>query len=200
MKYQVTTKATVEPITLDEARKHLRVEPFGYPLVHPDDDYIQVAITSAREWCENYLQKALATQTVTVKLSEFADKIELPLSPVQSVTSVTYLDRSNVLQTLSTSIYYVDYFDNAIYLEPGQYYPPVSFRENSITIQYVSGYTGTTGVNVLPSPIKSAMFLLIGSAYENRQEDYASSTKVTFNSLPMGVYNLLQSYRLNLGV
>lgn len=200
MKYQVSTQITTEPITLSEARTHLRIEPFGYPLAHPDDDYVKMLISSARAWSEQYLQKALATQTITVKLSEFAEKIELPVGPVQTVSSIKYLDRNNALQTLSTSIYYVDYFENAILLEPGQSFPAVSFRENSITIEYVAGYTGSTGAIVLPKPITAAMLLLIGSGYENRQEDIAGTTKATFNSLPMGVYNLLQPYRVNLGV
>ena len=195
MKYQVTTQVTTEPITLNEARTHLRIEPFGYPLRHPDDDFITtLLIPSARAWAELYLNKALATQTITVKLSEFSERIDLPVGPAQTVSSVKYLDRNNALQTLSTSVYYVDYFENAIFLEQGQTFPAVSFRENSITIEYVAGYT------TLPAPIKAAMLLLIGNGYENRQEDIAGTTKATFNSLPMGVYNLLQPYRVNLGV
>ena len=197
MKYQVTTQVATEPISLEEAMQHLRIEAYGYPQKHPDEDYILSLITSAREWCERYTQKALATQTITVKLTEFSNKMVMPIGPMQSVSSIKYLDRNNALQTLATNNYYVDTYSNSILLEPGSTFPAVSLRENSIVIEYIAGYAGT---NVLPTPIKSAMLLLIGSGYENRQEDYAASTKVTFNSLPMGVYNLLQPYRVAMGV
>jgi uncharacterized phiE125 gp8 family phage protein len=126
----------------------------------------------------------------------------LPLAPVQSVVSVKYYDTSNVLQTLDSSFYYVDYFDSVIYLEVNKTWPNTVTREIAVIIEYVAGYTKTVGTNLLPlpNPIKSAMFLLIGSLYENRQEDMLSTSRVSFNSLPMGVYNLLQSYRLGLGV
>jgi uncharacterized phiE125 gp8 family phage protein len=202
MKYKITTQVTSEPITLSEARSHLRIEPFGYPLAHPDDSDITLIISSAREWCEQYIRRALATQTVTMSLSKFENAIELPLAPVQSVVSVKYYDTSNVLQTLDSSFYYVDYFDSVIYLEVNKTWPNTVTREIAVIIEYVAGYTKTVGTNLLPlpNPIKSAMFLLIGSLYENRQEDMLSTSRVSFNSLPMGVYNLLQSYRLGLGV
>lgn len=203
MKYKITTQVTEEPISLEDAMKHLRVEPFGYPLCHPDEEYISSLISVSREWCEQYIRRALATQTVTLALSEFPiDGIRLPLLPIQSVTSINYLDKNNALQTFSSANYYVDYFDGVIYLDEGASWPEISLRENSIMINYVAGYTATTGENLtpLPNPIRAAIMLMIGSFYENRQEDQLGSTKVTFNSLPMGVYNLLQPYRLNLGV
>ena len=54
MKYQIKTQITTEPVSLNEARTHLRIEPFGYPLCHPDDAYVQTLISVARGWCEQY--------------------------------------------------------------------------------------------------------------------------------------------------
>jgi hypothetical protein len=43
------------------------------------------------------------------------------------------------------------------------------------------------------------MLLIVGNLYANRQEDQLGNTRISFNSLPMGVYNLIQPYRLGLG-
>jgi uncharacterized phiE125 gp8 family phage protein len=203
MKFQITSQVTSEPITLEEARDHLRIEAFGSPLAHPDDAYITSLISVAREWCEQYTRRALATQRVSVAMNEFdPNGFRLPLAPLQSVTSIKYLDKNNTLQTLSSSVYYVDYFDAAIYLEANQRWPETSTRENAILIDYIAGYTNGVSPDTypFPSPIRAAMLLLIGNWYENRQEDQLATSRASFNSLPMGVYNLLQPYRLNLGV
>lgn len=202
MKYQIKTQITEEPVSLNEARTHLRIEPFGYPLCHPDDAYIQMLVSAAREWAEQYTRRALATQTINFALNGFPEVIDLPIAPLQSVSSIKYLDINNVLQTLNTSVYYIDYFDSKIYLNSNQVWPSTSNRENSVIVEYVAGYTNEDGQNLspLPFPIKAAILLMVGSFYENRQEDQMGNARVSFNSLPLGVYNLLQPYRLNLGV
>jgi uncharacterized phiE125 gp8 family phage protein len=207
MKFRITSQVDVEPISLDEARKHLRVEPFGYPLKHPDDNYIQHLVSVSREWCEQYTRRALATQTVLVSADDFpsgesmySSAIKLPLTPLQSVTFVKYYDTDNTEQTLDPSVYYVDTFEGAIYLETSKSWPQTNGKP--ITIQYIAGYTNGESPDEypFPFPIKAAMLLLIGNYYENRQEDLVGNTRTTFNSLPTGVYNLLQPYRMNLGV
>lgn len=207
MNFRITSQIVTEPVSLSEARKHLRVEPFGSPESHPDDDYIQTLISVTREWCEQYTRRALATQTVLVSTEDFptgestySTAIKLPLAPLQSVTFIKYYDTAGVEQTLSASVYYVDTFESAIYLETNQSWPQTNGKP--VTIEYVAGYTnGESPDNYpFPYPIKAAMLLLIGNYYENRQEDVVAGTRSTFNSLPAGVYNLLQPYRLNLGV
>jgi uncharacterized phiE125 gp8 family phage protein len=207
MNFRITSQIATEPITLTDARKHLRIEAFGSPESHPDDDYIESLISVAREWCEQYTRRALATQTILASTDDFpsgdtvySTAIKLPLGPLQSVTFIKYYDTDNVLQTLSSSVYYVDYFENAIYLETNQSWPQTNGKP--ISIEYIAGYTNGESPDTYPFPfaIKAAMLLLIGNYYENRQEDLVGGTRSTFNSLPTGVYNLLQPYRAGLGV
>jgi uncharacterized phiE125 gp8 family phage protein len=202
MKYKVITPVSTEPITLEEARTHLRIEPYGSPLVHPDDDYVTALISVARDWCEKYTKKALATQTIEYSFDEFKDKIYLNIGPVQSVSSIEYLDSNGASQTLSTSVYGLDDYEGVIYLKKGQSWPTVYAQTNAITLTIVAGYTNGLSPDTYPFPfsIKAAMLLIIGNLYENRQEDQMGSTKMSFNSLPMGVYSLLQPYRQSLGV
>ncbi len=199
MGYKIITAATSEPITLAEARKHLRIEPYGSPEAHPDDSYISMLITAAREWCEQYTGRGLASQTIEMALDEFPDnEIQLPLTPVTSITSVKYVSTAGVETTISNSVYALDDYSqpNWLVLTYGSVWPDTNGGANNIKIRMVAGNTSSN----IPFPIKSAILLIIGNLYENRQEDQLATSKATFNSLPMGVYNLLQPYRLSLGV
>lgn len=197
MTYIIITDATAEPVTLEEARKHLRIEPFGDPLWHPDDAYIQMLITSARQWCEEYTGRALATKTVEIAYNDFPEgAIELPPSPVASITSVRYIDATGSEQTLGSSVYSINAYQlpNTLTLTNNNEWPETNGTDNNVKIIMV---VGASAINM---PIKSAILLMVGSLYENRSEDQLSNSKFTFNSLPLGVYNLLQPYRINLGM
>jgi uncharacterized phiE125 gp8 family phage protein len=202
MKYRVTVQPTAQPISLDEARTHLRVTPFGSPLAHPDDAYISALIAAAREWCEEYLRRALSTQTIELGLDEFPTSIELPLAPVQSVESIIYIDNAGAEQTVATSVYTLDTYNDTIELQYNQSWPATRTQDNAITVTIVVGYTNGESPDTFPfpSPIKAAMLLIIGNLYENRVQDAMSGSRLTFNSLPLGVYSLLQPYRLGLGL
>jgi len=199
MAYKIITKATVEPVTLVEARKHLRIEPFGSPSEHPDDDQVEMLITSAREWCEQYTGMALAAQTIDVAYDDFPEnEIVLPLSPTISITSVKYADTDNVEQTVSSSVYGLDDFSkpNFVVLTPDSVWPETNGGANNVKIRTVVGNAPAD----VPFAVKSAILLIVGNLYENRQEDQLATGRASFNSLPMGVFNLLQPYRINMGV
>lgn len=199
MAYKIITPATVEPITLEEARKHLRIEAFGSPLEHPDDDYINTCITVAREFCEQYLERALAAHTIQMALDDFPSQgIPIPLAPTVGITSVIYVDTDDAEQTVATSVYALDDYSepNWIVLKAGQRWPVTNQGANNVKILMTVGYAPTN----VPAPIKAAMLLIIGNQYENRQQDVLGNTRISFNSLPLGVYNLLQPYRLGMGM
>lgn len=205
MNYNVVSPITVYPITLDEARTHCRITPYGSPLEHPDDDYVTALIGMASQWVEDYLRRSIATKTIEYYINVFTQKIDLPFIPVQSIESIVYRNQDGDLITLATDVYRLkSYADSAkLNLIMGQSYPQdVSSEEGSITITMVTGYTNGESPDTypLPLPIKAAMFLIIGHLYENRQEDVLGNTRISFNSLPMGVKNLVQPYRLGLGL
>jgi uncharacterized phiE125 gp8 family phage protein len=77
----------IEPVTLSEAKRHANV------VASDDDTLITALIQAAREQVESDCSRALITQTWRLKLHEwFADWLDVPRSPLQSVTSVTYID------------------------------------------------------------------------------------------------------------
>lgn len=156
----LVTGPTTEPVTLAEARKQLELSPSD--TAH--DDHLALLIQAAREQWEHDTDSCCLTQTWRVTLPGF-DEVCLPKRPVQSITSITYYDTSNVSQTLSTDIYSLDAAARAVRLKYLQVWPTTITRWDAVTVTYVAGYTSVANV---PAIHKQAMRLLISHYFENR--------------------------------
>lgn len=179
-----TVAPTTEPLTVAEAKQHLRVRHAA------EDTLISGIISAARLMCETRLHKQLVTATWVMKMDTFprGTVIRLPRPPLQSVTSVTYLDELGASQTLSASYYDVDTYSlpGRICLRPEYSWPGTeNGRANAVTVTYVAGYGAAA---TIPPSVKSAMLLLIGHLYANRE---AVVSGVTPMELPLAVDALL---------
>jgi uncharacterized phiE125 gp8 family phage protein len=90
METTLKTAPVKEPVSIDDAKKHLRVDDD-----YTDDDSLLVSIVvDARDWVEQYLWRKLITQTWYAYLEEWpaGGYIELPFGKLQSVTAVKYTD------------------------------------------------------------------------------------------------------------
>ncbi|MCK9575660.1 MAG: head-tail connector protein [Clostridia bacterium] len=160
-----------------------------------EDTLLSALITTAREYCENFTRRALATQTVEAYLPTFpaCDRFELPFSPLQSVTSVKYKNSAGVETTMTEGTdYLVDDESNVggIILPYGYTWP--SFTEyplNAVKVRYTAGYNS---LNPLPKAIKQAMCLLIGYWYDNRSAVLTGSIS---KEMEFTVKALLNMYR-----
>src|SRR5690242_5035242 len=117
MPYQVTVQPASEPITISQAKRHLRVD-WG-----DDDAYITDLITAARQWCENGLRRALITQTLQAviqlpepvqgKLSGVVGRvgwpIELPMTAAGTLQSVTLAEIETQIATFASLTVTDDY-------------------------------------------------------------------------------------------
>lgn len=165
---QVTAPAA-EPVDRDAddgVKKHLRVTHTA------DDDYITALITVAREQVEALVNRALITQTWDLTLNAFplGRYIPIPRPPLQSVTSISYIDEDGVSNTFDSNNYFVDTSSEPgrIVLNTAADWPSESLRPAAaVTVRYVSGY-GSSGSDV-PARIKQAILMLIGHLYENRE-------------------------------
>ena len=181
---QATAPAS-EPVTLAEAKLHLRVD------FDDDDTLIAAQIASAREVVEAIARRALITQTWDLVLDAFPGVyyIDLPLPPLQSVTSVKYVDEDGNEHTFSSTYYIVD-----TYREPGRLvlasnasWPSNTLQETAgVRVRFVAGY-GDDGDDV-PAKFKQAILLLIGHYYEHRE---SVSDERSLAILPQGVRELL---------
>jgi uncharacterized phiE125 gp8 family phage protein len=161
------TEPTTEPLSVAEAKQHLRVE-------HSDDDTtIGELIVAAREYVENYLDCTLLVTQWKMTLDMFPPAIELPRSPLSSVSSydeitVTYTTDTEQMVTLSSSDYRIDRYAVPAVLRPlyGDSWPSHLADYNSIAVTFWAGY-GTASSDV-PQRIRNAMLMLITHLYENR--------------------------------
>ena len=158
-----TSDPAREPIALSDARAHLRVEE------DDEDAHIAGLIAAARDWAEGFTRRAFITQTWELHLDGFPKCIRVPRPPLQSVTSIQYVDSAGVSQTLSTSVYTVD-----TDAEPGLIYPAYSQTwpttrqiPKSVTVTFVAGY-GADPADV-PDPIRHAIKLHVSRLYEIRE-------------------------------
>jgi len=116
----------------------------------------------------------------------------LPYSPIQAVSSITYVDIGGTTQTWSSSLYDVDIYSKPGRIRPkwGETWPSIRSQMNAIAMTYTCGY-GATAASV-PAPIRQAMLLLIGHWYENR-EAVVIGNVLGFREIPIAVESLLMS-------
>ena len=165
MRVRVIQEPASEPVSLSDAKLHLRVDGSD------DDALISALIVAARQSAEHQTSRALITQTLRLTLDAFpsgSDGVELLRPPVQSISAVQYVDASGNTVTLSTTQYGVDTVSQPAWLLPvyGTAWPATRDQANAVQIDYVAGY-GTAAA--VPQAIKQWMLLAIGDMYASRE-------------------------------
>lgn len=178
----------LEPLTLAEVKAHLNVDH------NAQDGLIEsIYMRGAREHAEGYLKRALITQIWQWKRDGFgAHVLELPLSPVQTVDSIAYVDSAGVTQTWGAANYQVDVDSEPGRVSPafGYQWPLPDYRLNAVSITFTAGYGDAAAV---PAAVKSAMLLHIGRMNEYREEVI---TGTIVAEIPMGYEALMFPYRV----
>ena len=192
METTLKTEPTLEPVSLDESKQHLRID-----LDDTDsDDYVTGLITVSRIDVESILWRKLITQTWYAYLDDWpvGDYIELPFGKLQSVTAIKYTNVSAVEATWTSSEYIVgtDYLKGRVTLADGYNWPNVVlYASNPIEVESVCGY-GATRASV-PGPIKHAMKIMMAELFENREPSIVGTTYAKIDT----VNNLLAKYGLS---
>lgn len=190
---RLITPPAEEPVTLAEAKAHLRLE---HDL---DDAYVTQLIVAARQYVEKICWRALVSQTWELVLNEFpvSDYIELPKGELRSITSVTYVDANGATQTWDAANYEVDSVTIPGRIRLGYLLSwPSGSRTvwNAVTIRYVVGWANAAAV---PAPIKQAVLLLVSQLYEHRTPEVlgtiVSPVAFSFSAL-LSPYRLARFY------
>ncbi len=166
MALKLITPSAVEPITLDEAKAHIRVED------QESDVLITSLIGAAREYCEGFQNRQYITATWELWLDAWPDKdyIAIPRPPLQAVENIKYYSADNMEYTLDTADYFVDDKNEPgkVVLAYGKAWPIMPLRPaSSVAVRFVAGY-GDTAEGV-PMAVRQATMLLIGFWYDNRE-------------------------------
>lgn len=190
MKKSLVTAPTGTPISLAEAKIHLIVE-------HSDDDtLISAYISQAVEFVEQYTGLFLMPQTWRYHFDcIIGDELEIEAYNVLTVESVSHKQASGITIDLLTEVgvlgvYYIDKNSKPFRISPIDSWPEMySEGYNNFSVELISGYTDAASV---PNGIKTALYLMVGHLYRNRE----STTAVQMKTLPLGVYDFINKYRV----
>ncbi|MFZ6801932.1 head-tail connector protein [Undibacterium sp. Di24W] len=172
MSLKLYAPATLLPITLAEAKLHLRVE----MSVTDEDALITALIGAATQSAEHIMGRAVMPQKWQLMLDGFDDTLFLSMPPVSSVDSVKYINTAGTLTTLSPSVYQVvigsDYTASIVQAY-GQVWPAIRSQPEAVQIIFSTGYADAASV---PELIKSWIKLCLGALYENRELESGKQT------------------------
>lgn len=207
VKLNLITAPLSEPVTLTEAKAHLRLE------TTLDDIYVTSLITAARMYTEGTTWRALINQVWELVMDGFPGcypslwvtpstryvtdrEIELPrgdISPVGADLTVKYDDNTGAEQTFASSNYIVDATPMArLVLKSTSSWPLTNGEVKCVRIRFKVGF-GDAASDV-PLPIKQAILLLISQMYEHRTPEV---TGTIISKVGFAVEALLERYRLN---
>ena len=162
--YQVkTSKLKIGyPISLTEAKRHLRVEDSFVQ----DDDMIQDIIEDATEIIESFIQKDIAlTQNVTEIYDFIGDTVWIEESPLKEVTEI--ISDASTAVTWENTFPYYNYFQ--VDLTSGS-----SITSDPLTVKYTTGYSFSD--SDIPKTLKRAILIKIGDLYDVERQGYSLTT------------------------
>lgn len=165
----IVTRPEVEPVTLAEARLHLRVDEPA------DDQQIQLAIQAARELVEHDTGRALLEQDWKQIQDGFpvdGEPIEIQKAPVVAAgLVVTYYDAAGALQTWDSSNYIVARPEGPtaqrtrIAPVSGVVYPVTQARPDAVTVAFTCG---EPDLETVPAALKIALLTALQPMYDRR--------------------------------
>ncbi len=179
----LVTGPTDEPVTLDEARAHLRLDATS------EDGLLTALLTAARASLEAETRRAFMTQSWRLILDEWPGAtVTLPIAPASAVTAVTINDVDGT-RAVAASLYQTALQGDAPRLTRVAAWPLPTQRVGGIAIDFTAGYGGAAAV---PAPLKQAILLLAAHWFENR-EPVALGERAEV--LPLSVAALIAPYR-----
>ncbi len=188
MGLEIVTAPSVEPVTVPE------VIAFARHIPTVENAVVGTMAKAARIRLEKESWRAFVTQTWDLKLDRFPSwEIQIPRPPLQSITSITYIDQDDASQTVSSSKYeddtpYEDY--GRVFPIPGETWPTdVRDRINAVTIRFVAGYGLAADV---PDTIKVAIMQLTAYAIEHRMPIVVGTIAA---KLPLHFQSIVDTFR-----
>lgn len=189
MALQLLSGPQVEPLSLQEAKEHLRVDHLY------EDTLISSLITASRLHVEVMLSRALIDQSWSLFLDAWPDdgRVEIPLAPVSSISAVNIYDSEGNPLPLSASHYTLDGVSEParLVIEPGASVTSPGRSVNGIEVRFTAGY-GVAASDV-PQSIRQALLLLVAHWYERREPVSLGETSI---KVPETASSLLSPYKM----
>ncbi len=188
----ITTAPAVEPISLAEAKLHLRIDTADedgllQSLILTSRLHIEVAVNLALitqnwscyfdQWPQNLMGRrgplsppgaAVTSLDPHTVLAANASTLRLPLNPIKSVDAIRVYADDGTFATLPVAGFAIDLFSRPVRIarRSGTHLPTPGRALNGIEFAITAGF-GPTPADV-PSPIRQALLLLVAHWYEHR--------------------------------
>lgn len=176
-----TSPPAIEPVSLTDAKLHLRV------IDNAEDTLITLMIAAARRYAEAYTGRSFITQNWRLVLDSFpgpslmgvpfgkpyslpGHAILLERSPVSAITSIAYTAMDGSQQTMPSGDYTADLSGPVPRITPvfGKIWPIPLPQIGAVQVNYTAGY-GAAASDV-PEGIRHWILMRLGTLYENREE------------------------------
>lgn len=171
------TAPAAEPLErATEVHQHLRLDSD----LSAQEPLLDALISATRRNCETFTSRQLITATWELWMDSWCepgiyrdDALFLPLPPLQSVTSVKYLDTGGVLQTWPADQYIVDAPAGPaaqrarIVPAYGVSWPTLREQPQAVKVRFVAGYGAEAGD--VPAGLRAGMLLEVAEMYERRE-------------------------------
>lgn len=180
MRLKLTTAPLSEPVTLAQAKLHLKVDGTD------DDDLITALIKAARQIAERETKRALITQQWEMIMDSAPEEFEIPKPPLIRVLQIKTIDTDGVEAVVSTSRYNVDCSRDSpgrVKLATGYVWP--THRDFASFIVTFDGGYGDKPENI-PEPLRQGVLQVIGHLYDNRGSE----------EIPAGAKAIFQRYKV----
>lgn len=197
MALTLVTAPAVEPVTVAEAKAHLRVD------LDDDDVLIGRLIAAARQAGEDFTGRAFLTQTWRLVLDRVPGAalpwwdgrrqgaaiescpgaIPLPRPPLQSVSAVALVGEDGGTTEWAAANYFVDVDGGRLVLREGAAWPTPVRSMAGLSVTFVAGY-GDEAPDV-PAALRQAVLAHVAALYEHRGDD----------RMPMAAQALYRPYR-----
>lgn len=178
-----TAAPSVLPVSLSEAKANMRVDGTA------EDALIAALIAAACATVQEMTGRAIGEQTWRLDLPEqnASARVQIPLVPVGSVSSITYFDADDTQQSATVSDFYVFKDDFAAQIMPksGSSWPATIMRDDAISVTFVAGST------TAPEGLKQAVLLLVAHWFENR----CTTAEKRMSEIPYAVEFLTNQHR-----
>jgi uncharacterized phiE125 gp8 family phage protein len=163
MSLQLLAPPAAEPVTLAEAKAHLKID------TSDEDTLVTTLITAARARAEWHTGRAFVTQRWCLRLDAWShdNVVALALPPLISVEEIAVTDASGIRAELGATAYRVD-----VASIPGRVifaHRPSSLRaRDCVEISFTAGYGDTAAV---PAAIKEAVLEIVADLHAHRGDD-----------------------------
>lgn len=174
-----STAATIKALSVAEVKAHLNV-------THTEDDsLLSDYIDAATKLLQDRCQRCFVEETRKLAMNGFADTryvhdrvIYPPRSPVNSVSSIAYVNTAGTTTTLPSSDYIVSTHDKPCRISEayGATWPATYGVANDVTVTYLTGSSTTT--SGVPANVKQALRMLVAHWYRNRESALVGTASV----------------------